>query len=504
MKDLRPGLNPQRLVRLMQEAVERCKLDLSGKVILTEAATGAYVVTPVLAAMAGAQKVFAITKDTHYGTVQQVRAQTDDLAHMAGVDGRIEIITQKTQNIVAQADIITNCGHVRPIDAETVSWLKSTTVVSLMYEAWEFRQGDVDLDACQRAGIRVVGTNERHPAVEVFSYLGIMAGKLLLDAGVAIYRSRILILCDNPFAPFLTDGLRNLGAVVECFKSLSSVNGGVYDAILVAATPRDIPVVGTADALRIADRWPAAVIAQFWGDLYRNSLSVCNISVWPPNAPPRGHMGILPSDIGPDPIVRLQTGGLKAAEVLLKNPSVDSDLTNVAQLADLRGQGGSRIANQQHFFNRDSPGHKISFVVFDELFRDLSWEWLKDAEILHLTQTSPFTREQQLAWFADLGNRLDYLIWGVRVDGVPVGAFGIKGTGERREYWGYIGEKSYWNKGIGTAMINGAISLAQSLKLKIMRLKVLTENRPAIRVYEKAGFVLCQVTDNLAWMERRV
>ena len=47
----------------------------------------------------------------------------------------------------------------------------------LMYEAWEFRAQDVHLEAWSCDGIRVAGTNERHPAVDVFSYLGIMANK---------------------------------------------------------------------------------------------------------------------------------------------------------------------------------------------------------------------------------------------------------------------------------------------------------------------------------------
>ena len=50
-----PGLDGRRLVRLMTAAIERCQLDLAGQVVLTEAATGAYAVTPVLAALAGAQ-----------------------------------------------------------------------------------------------------------------------------------------------------------------------------------------------------------------------------------------------------------------------------------------------------------------------------------------------------------------------------------------------------------------------------------------------------------------
>ena len=36
-----------------------------------------------------------------------------------------------------EADVVTNSGHVRPIDAETVAWMKPTAVVPLMYEAWE-------------------------------------------------------------------------------------------------------------------------------------------------------------------------------------------------------------------------------------------------------------------------------------------------------------------------------------------------------------------------------
>ena len=116
MSDFRPGLNHRRLANLMEAAIERCQLDLSDAVVLTEAASGAYVVTPVLAAMAGARQVFAMTRTTQYGTVENIAAQTSELARVAAVESRIEIVTEKTAEIVAQADIITNSGHLRPID----------------------------------------------------------------------------------------------------------------------------------------------------------------------------------------------------------------------------------------------------------------------------------------------------------------------------------------------------------------------------------------------------
>src|SRR5215475_6031707 len=216
----RPGLNPKRLIALMRAAIARCRLDLSSAIVLTEAASGAYVVTPVLAAMAGADRVFAVSRTTKYGAFEEISASTQRLAELAGVAPRIEVISRKTREIVGQADIITNSGHVRPIDAEMISWMKPRAVIPLMYEAWEFRDADLDLEACRKRGIPVAGTNERRPEVDVFTFLGDMAIKLLLDMGIALSHSRVLALCDNDFATFIERGLAGAGVNVVVSESL--------------------------------------------------------------------------------------------------------------------------------------------------------------------------------------------------------------------------------------------------------------------------------------------
>src|SRR5215475_8964284 len=104
----RPGLNPKRLIALMRAAIARCRLDLSSAIVLTEAASGAYAVTPVLAAMAGADRVFAISRTTKYGAFEEISANTQQLAKLAGVASRLEIIAQKTREVVSQSDVITN------------------------------------------------------------------------------------------------------------------------------------------------------------------------------------------------------------------------------------------------------------------------------------------------------------------------------------------------------------------------------------------------------------
>ena len=69
----------------LKQVVEELELDLQGRVVLTEAATGPYVVTPVLAALAGAN-VYAYTRPTRYGAVAEVTDATMSLTRALDID----------------------------------------------------------------------------------------------------------------------------------------------------------------------------------------------------------------------------------------------------------------------------------------------------------------------------------------------------------------------------------------------------------------------------------
>ena len=322
----KPSHLQRRMSEKIDETVNRLRLDLRGLHVLTEAATGFYRVTPVIAARAGA-KVVALTRDSRHGTVDQVRRETTALAKEMGVEDRIEIVESLSKKDIAGADIATNSGHLRPLNAEFVGQMKLGSVTPLMYESWECRPGEIDLDACRRQGIVVAGTNERHPDLRVFDYLGLLAISGLLQCQVPVTFSKILLVCDNPFCPFIAKTLLACGAVVEVLGSgdVPDLDGlqrrtadapGSYDAIVVADTPGERPVVGPAGKSKYSfeqiGRFDALV--QLWGDVDRRGLD--GIPCCPATPPPRGHMGILLSALGPEPIIRLQAGGLKVGQVL--------------------------------------------------------------------------------------------------------------------------------------------------------------------------------------------
>lgn len=131
----------------------------------------------------------------------------------------------------------------------------------------------------------------------------------------------------------------------------------------------------------------------------------------------------------------------------------------------------------------------ITLTNYNENFLEKSWVWLNDPEIKYLTNTSDFSKEQQANWYKNLQEKTDYKIWGVLANKFPIGVFGIKniskGTGE---YWGYIGEKDYWGKGLGKEIMKLIIIEAKILNLVELYLFVIPENIRAIKLYESMGF----------------
>ena len=307
----------------VRRVVDELELDLRDRVVLTEAATGPYVVTPALAALAGA-RVYAFTRPTRYGSVAEVGEETYSLLDALHVSkASVTVLDTLPPEVVAEADVITNSGHLRPLDESVLGHARSEVVVPLMYEAWEERAEDLDLAYAHTRGIRVPGTNERHRDVDVFSYLGELAVRQIHEAGLSLTHNRFVLLCNNPFGPFLARTLSSLCAdlvVVQTVDELvAQLPLGDVAGVVLAAYPFEQEWVGHGAAISpgfLAEHLPGAVLLRFAGHVDTAALSEAQVS-YHPRVVPRGHMGTLLSDIGPDSVIRLQAGGLKAAEVAL-------------------------------------------------------------------------------------------------------------------------------------------------------------------------------------------
>jgi len=132
----------------------------------------------------------------------------------------------------------------------------------------------------------------------------------------------------------------------------------------------------------------------------------------------------------------------------------------------------------------------ITLEVFDESYLPLSRKWLEDSEIRNMINAHQQSVQEQKIWYDNLINKTDYLIWGIESDGYKIGACGLKNiTNTECEYWGYIGEKSFWGKGAGSIILKLVEEKAKDLNIKRIWLKVRNDNERAIRLYNKCGFV---------------
>jgi len=138
-----------------------------------------------------------------------------------------------------------------------------------------------------------------------------------------------------------------------------------------------------------------------------------------------------------------------------------------------------------------SLSNGLSLVAYDSECLEKSWTWLNDPEIGELTMTPPFSREDQRGFFEALPQRTDYTIWGISLDGFGViGATGLKNQqGWLAEYWGYIGERQYWAKGLGKHLIKLVEDKAREFGFRDLYLKVSWSNARAISLYKATGFV---------------
>ncbi len=329
------------LATKVRAVVAELGLDLRGRVVLTEAATGPYIVTPLLAAVAGA-KVYAFSKDTRYGSAADAVAETrSGMTQLQPSELDITFVEELTGDIIGAADVITNSGHLRPLDEALLRQARASAVIPLMYEAWEWREGDLDLRYARSRGMTVGATNERHPAVDVFGYLGDMALKQLFDAGICVYRNRLVLLTNNDFGPYIArvlgkicDGLAVVApdAQRDRYSGLEGVEwvGGFpqlrlpesyrgAEAVVFTAYPFDdvwIGEGGPIEVSQLAAELEHPFLLRYAGDVDLEALDTHGVRYFPADVG-SGHMGVLPSAVGIDPVLRLQAGGLKAAEAML-------------------------------------------------------------------------------------------------------------------------------------------------------------------------------------------
>jgi hypothetical protein len=320
---------------LIDEIVHRLGLDLSGMVVLTEMASGQYVYTPLIAALAGASRVLAVVKDSEYGPIEEIISRGRTLAGLWGVHDHIEVVHALSASVIAQADIITNLGSVRPIDALFISHMKPGAVIPYMREAWEYRPEEVDLAECRERNIPVMGTFENYDDLGIFDFCGPLAVKMLLESGIEVKDDYIVVVSRDNFGDVISAYLRACGARVQHVREAAQLDVGWVgrvDALLVACYRTDELIVGPGgwfEPATLAQYHPECTVVQFVGKVDAESLAMQRMRCVPDFTVGPHRMAQTLAVLGPRPVIDLHAAGLKVGELMCRKMRVIQDAGQV-------------------------------------------------------------------------------------------------------------------------------------------------------------------------------
>lgn len=307
-----------RLSRLIKDSFNKFQIDLQGKTVLTEAATGNYVCTPILAAMAGAG-VYAIAKDSKYGSVYQAQNAVLLLAKELNIEDKITIIQSMDGIDLGNIDVVTNTGFVRPIDKLMIDKLKPDCVIPLMWEPWEFRSDELDLESAIRKGIKVYGTNESDNRLQTMHYIGLTVLYFLLKEKRSPLSSKILLIGCKKFNQAIEGELNKLNYSVSCFLTTeyNATDIREYDTIIVAEHINPKLIIGDLGGalIRSSSLTREQLVIHISGNVDFTAI-ICKH--YPDDPAPFGFMSYTTDYIDSVAVFDLHAAGLKVAEGIMK------------------------------------------------------------------------------------------------------------------------------------------------------------------------------------------
>jgi hypothetical protein len=291
-------------IKIARECIKKLNLDLSDLTVLTEAGSGAYIYSPLIALLAGAKKVIAIAPNSRWTSHDWTDQRLRDYMSILSIDNdRIDIVENRT-SIRNQIDVFLNLGFVRPVDKELLDRSNRPAVVAYMREAWEYRHDDVDMDLCFDRRIPVVGVNEDFGGANVFQSCGQLLLKMLFEAGQEVAGCKYLIVGNGVFSEIASRTLESNNASVGVIANDGNVITNVkqFDAVIVA----------DYNSGKVEIEWPS------------DQVEVINFVS-------NRRMEKTLAHLGTRPVVALHCLGMKAAEVVYKGQE-DGEYKDLIQI----------------------------------------------------------------------------------------------------------------------------------------------------------------------------
>ena len=206
-----------------------------------------------------------------------------------------------------------------------MQYVNPNAVIPLMYEAWELRHSDIDIDFCKQKNIKVAGTWENYPPIRVFDYVGVLCAKIAHEAGFEIFQNKILVWSDDHFGELAQKAFQNLEAknvILTTDEEILEKNIKDIDFLFFCDSDEKRQIFGENGFFNLQKLMklnPLLEIVHLYGNIDADYLQKNDVKLYPNFDGKALIMSHTLSYLGITPLISLQTAGLKVGEMLYKN-----------------------------------------------------------------------------------------------------------------------------------------------------------------------------------------
>jgi hypothetical protein len=261
----------------------------------------------------------------------------------------VKLLSTRLQAPLDTIHVVTALPGVRPIDESVLRNVAETAAVTLMHGVAHWQAADVDVATCRRQGIAVAGLDEEAVGLYRYAPPAVLAG--LLDLGVGLTDSLIVVAGDAPALPYVVQTLASLGAHVLVAAPETAGRIGLYggekagdtlgddavagrlaeaDALVICPSGTATRTVGpgaAADVARLAAAAPHLAVVGLDAESDLRALSGAGLRCRPAGGPG----GVF--DLLPQAVIARHTAGLRVAEVMTRARQRGSSPLAAEQLA---------------------------------------------------------------------------------------------------------------------------------------------------------------------------
>jgi len=280
-------LRSEKLISIINQSVKQFKLDLSGLGVFVPAFTYKPVLFPLVAALASAKNVFV--QGARYDVIERLKSFENQL----GGKTNFVFIDNESPHVLSNTDILIKNEALPYIDAKYASALKRNSVISVFPYDFDFLHiKDINFEDCSKKGISVIAVDPGDKNLSLYRYFANIVLKRCYEAGISVFKSKIVILGTGELMESIISLLNSCGAQIYAAhadnpESQNYVTKHLREAdglILADYPPKSGMLVGNEGLIKILDLTeinPDVKIIHIAGKVQTHSLSLSNISFVP-------------------------------------------------------------------------------------------------------------------------------------------------------------------------------------------------------------------------------